>query len=182
MKAKWAAFLTAAALLLTGCSVQIPGFPQEESEPEIAVYNQLPLPALFADIPQTFTETSSEQIDKFYVCDDASIIFMEDPNPCNDLYAYAISALVEYQKLATSEETIDDAVIQGNSHTVQTLEFIYSLGEEGDGPTLHAIVGFISDGASVFTVTCKSEVDTFESHREEFLTTLRSVRIDRTGT
>ena len=181
MKTRLTAAAIALSLLLTGCGLKIPGLTSEDDTPAVPMRHELPLPALFADVPESFERTSSEDIDKYYVCGDASIVFMEDSTPCKDLYEYAINALVEYQKVARSIDNTKDNVITGDNLLVQTLEFDCVLIED-DGPNLHVLVGYVTDTASVFTVTCKSAPDTFESHREEFVETLRSLRIDRSGT
>ncbi len=168
--------LTAACLLpFAGCSFQ----KEEEPASVIDVYQALPLPDLFLNIPEGYEKTSSDMIEEYYLKDDASIIATEDPVVgCNDLHAYAINALLEYEKVATEVSNTQDGVVQAQDTLVQTLEFDYTLGADG-GLKLHCIAGYLTDGKSVYIITCKSQQDTFESHREEFMTVLSSARIDK---
>ena len=166
--------LTAACMLLpcAGCAAP------EEPAAEIDVYQALPLPDLFLSIPEGFEKTSSEMIEEYYIKDDATIIATEDVGVNgNDLHGYAINALREYERVATEVSNTVDSYIETPYSVVQTLEFDYALGEDG-GLKLHCLVGYLTDNVNVYIITCKSQQDTFEQYREDFMTVLSSARIE----
>ena len=180
MKYRLIAALAACAVLLTGCSA-VPGSKEqtEETNETRSVYVSLPLPDLFVEIPETYQETSSEYYDKYYINDDASIIITEDNEAGATMTArdYSLRALTQYKDMTYSFEMIGNETVAANFLNVEVLEFSYTIAE--DMPSLSSMVGFLSDGNSVFILTCKCSSENYDQHREEFLSVLRSVRIDR---
>ena len=179
MNYRFAALLICTALLLSGCSV-LPGGKQEENTTEtMIVYNSLPLPNLFVDIPERFTETSSQFYDKYYIHENASIIITEDKEAAGQSAKdYSIKALTEYQNMTNSLENVTTDSLYAGTLYVQYLEFTYTV-YEGDSP-LSVMAGYCTDGQSMFIVTCKCGAEEYQDYRDEFLAVLGSVRIDRT--
>ena len=177
MKHRLLCCLCLGAMLLTGCSAK-----NTESEPtQIPVYEALPLPDIKLDIPEGYETTSSELCEEFYVKDDASIIITEDKNgPFDSTYDYSIRALAQYQNLATTLEVSGNEVMQGANTSVQTLEFRYTFGDNAEGD-LTALIGYATDGQSMFIITCKSNTVTYEQHKEEFAAVMRSLMLTTTG-
>lgn len=179
MRYRILAVMASAMLLLTGCSRT-----EKETElPEetVIVYQALPLPEIYMDIPENYEATSSQFIEEFYIYEDASIIVTEDTSgPYSSMYDYAISALVQYEQVANDVRYTSDEVVEAKNCNVQVLEFNYTLGED-NAVKKSAMVGYASDGESIFIITCKSDTDTYESHRNEFMTVMRSVMMTRTG-
>ncbi len=178
MKYRIVAVLSMTALLLAGCSAN-----SEEKEPleTIAVYNALPLPDLSLDIPEGYEATSSEFYEKYYIQEDASIIITEDTNgPFASSYDYAVSALSEYQKVASKVEVITDEPIQGKNCSVHLLKFRYTLGENNEAD-MTCLAGFATDGSSMYIITCKSNTSTYSLHHDEFYTVMQSVMMTATG-
>ena len=166
------------ALLLTGCAAS---GKKEEPAATIPVYEALPLPDIKIDIPEGYETTSSDFCKEFYVRDDASIIITEDKNgPFDSTYDYSIKALAQYQGIATTVEVSGDEVMQGKNTNVQTLEFRYTLGDHAEGD-LTALIGYATDGKSMFIITCKSNTDTYAQHKEEFAAVMRSLMLTSTG-
>lgn len=177
MKALRLCCLAAAAVFcLTGCSGT--QTPSENTQETLVVHQALPLPDLSVKIPDTFETTSSEHYEEYYICDDASIIITEDTSgaPYNSAYDYAVSALVQYEDMAHSVTDVKEDVVYSGKYAVQTLEFTYTLDQNDEYP-LHSIIGYMTDSASMYIITCKSSADTFEKHREEFLSVLQSAYI-----
>lgn len=178
MKYRIIAVLIMTALLLTGCSAST-----EDQEPlaTVAVYNALPLPDLSMDIPEGYEATSSEFYEKYYIQDDASIIVTEDTNgPFSSSYDYAISALLEYQKVANEVEVVTSEPVRGENCSVHLLEFRYTLGED-NAVDMTCLAGFATDGSSMYIITCKSNTSTYSLHHDEFYTVMQSVMLTTTG-
>lgn len=169
---------TACALLLTGCS-GVSGKTEEQTSETLVVYKALPLPNLFVDIPERFEETSSEFYEKYYICDDASIIITEDQQSAGvSIKDYSIQALVQYQDLTKTLDITGDELVYADSLAVQVLEFTYTLAE--DGPAISTMVGFAGDLKSVYIVTCKCAEEHYAEYRDDFMTVMTSMRIDKT--
>lgn len=174
-----AALCLAAALLLTGCSSSGEG--TDSVEATIPIYQALPLPDIKLDIPETFSKTSSEFYEEYYICNDASIIVTEDKNgPFIDGHEYSINALQQYREIATTVEVLSDEVLTCQNSQVQTLEFRYTLGDNAEAD-MTAITGFITDGDSMFIITCKSNTATYEQYSETFRAVLTSAMLTTTG-
>ena len=179
MKYRLCTALTCMALMLTGCTMQ-PGASQDENTAEtMIVYNSLPLPNLFVDIPERFEETSSQFYDTYYVCGNASIIITEDTEAVNTSPKdYSTKALLEYQNMTSSLENVTTDILYAGTLYVQYLEFTYTISED-DSP-LSVMVGYVTDTVSMYIITCKCGAEEYKDYRNDFLTVLGSVRIDRT--
>ncbi len=178
MKYKLLCGLCITAMLLSGCS-QIQK--NNETTETIAVYDALPLPDIKLEIPEGFQTTSSEYCEEFYVKDDASIIITEDKNgPFDSCYDYSVSALAQYQSVATTVEVTESEMMQGKNTSVQTLEFRYTLGDNAEAD-MTVLAGFATDGKSMYIITCKSNTTTYEQHKNEFASVMRSVMLTTTG-
>ena len=162
-------------IFMTGCNVL-------EANEEITSYKALPLPDLFVDVPEDFQKTSSEFYEEYYICDDASIIITEDTREKQYIsaYDYSIQALVEYRNMTSSLEILSNEAISTNQNfTVQTLEFDYTIGDENDSAKLTCFVGYLTDGSSMYIITCKANTETYQNYRDEFLSVLQSAVIKK---
>jgi hypothetical protein len=178
MKHRILAVLAAAGLLLTGCgSISAK---EEVTEETMVVYQALPLPDLFVKIPEGYTETSSQFYEKYYIQDDASIIITEDnDSPNTPIKDYSTRALVQYQDMTKTLEVTGSDVVYAGHIAVQLLEFDYTLAD--DGPVLSTMVGYATDGQTIYILTCKCSKEHYDQRREEFLTVMQSIRIDKTA-
>jgi hypothetical protein len=177
MRKHFIPLLLAAVCLLSGCAASAN---EQEPTETMVVYKALPLPDLFVDIPEGYEETSSQFYDRYYIKDDAMIIITEDNEKGTmSPHDYSIDALTQYYKITHSLDMIHDEVVSAGNRDVQTLEFTYTLEEGGDA--FSTMVGFSSDGITMYIITCKCNAANYEQHREEFLTVIRSQRSDKTG-
>lgn len=174
MKKLMALFLTC-ALCLTGCGVA--GMDSSETLETVPVLQALPMPNLYIEIPGHFEVTSSQFYEEYYICEDASIIVTQDTEAEAgiSLEDYAVNALVQYQNVTTSLEVTNDELIYAGENAVQILEFIYTVGEGDAALSMHCMAGYLSDGESVYILTCKSNVDTYERFRSDFRSVMDSV-------
>ncbi len=165
--------------LLSGCAAA-----ETESQPEepIMMYQKLALPDLIVSIPENYQTTSSQAYEEYYICEDASIIITEDTSQPEypSTYDYAISALNEYEKVTSSLELLGNEELSSScAYNIQAMEFNYTLGEGEQMPALTCLVGYLTDGNSMYIITCKSNTETYSSHREEFREVLQSASIVR---
>ncbi|MDE7094076.1 MAG: hypothetical protein K2O52_04100, partial [Oscillospiraceae bacterium] len=94
-------------------------------------------------------------------------------------YDYSVQALLEYQNMTSSLELLSsDAISSSQDVTIQTLEFNYTIGDGDDSAKLTCFVGYLTEGSSMYIITCKANTDTYQNHREEFLSVMRSAVIN----
>jgi hypothetical protein len=176
---KISALLAVCVLFLTGCNTMVTDSNSSEQEETVNVYQALPLPDLLLDIPDSYETTSSQYYEEYYISGDASIIVTEDTAdaPYSSSYDYAISALVEYRNTTSSLELLDNGVVYAGGIAVQTLEFTYTIGEGEDCITKTCMVGYLTNTNTMYIITCKSDVDTYEEHHAEFTSVMQSVAL-----
>ena len=178
MKARFIPLLLAAFLALTGCAAGEGGENTAETLESIVVYKALPLPDLTVEIPEGYEEVSSQFYEKFYKKDDATIIITEDnERGAMSVRDFSVDALTQYQSVTHSLDMIGDEVTLAGIMTCRILEFTYTI-EEGDAP-ISSMVGFASDGSTMYIITCKCNAENYESHRGEFKTVIQSQRPDK---
>lgn len=168
------ALLFAGMLLFSGCSGQESA--ESTAETETPVYKALPLPELYLEIPERFSVTSSQFYEEYYICEDASIIITQDVEdaPYASVYDYAASALVEYENVTSGMELHNDEMVYAGTVAVQTLEFTYTVGEGEDALSKTCMTGYLTDTDSMYIITCKSDVETYASFRDDFLSVIQS--------
>ncbi len=170
-------FLLVLLLCLTGCETA-PQTPVSSQDSGITqdVYKALPLPDLYLEIPSDYTTTSSQFYEEYYVKDDASIIVTQDSSAANpeSMRDYAVAALVQYENAVGKLDVHNDEMVYAGNLGVQLLEFTYAISPEEDASKLTCMIGYLSDGASVYIITCKSSADTYQNHRDDFLQVMQS--------
>jgi len=166
------------SFLCAGCST--PGQSEEPPEESIVVFKALPLPDLFVDIPEIYEKTSSDAYKEFYICEDASIIITEDSRQSGyaSVKDYSVQALSEYQQMTSSLNLFNYETIRG-VYDVYILEFDYTLGEGDEQLRLTCMTGYLTDGKSMYIITCKSGTDTYQNYRDGFLQVMKSANIAR---
>jgi len=165
-------------MLFSGCAnaSDTPEMPAET----VVMYQALPLPDLIVSIPENYQKTSSKAYKEYYICDDASIIITEDTREkyYPSAYDYAVSALKEYQTLFPDLEYLSNETFPTQcDYIMQTLEFNYTIGEGDQATDLTCLVGYLTDSRSMYIITCKSNAETYQSHRQEFIQTMQSASI-----
>lgn len=166
--------------MCSACAAQ----PEKDSAPEetYVVYQALPLPDLFINVPENYQKTSSQAYQEYYICDDASIIVTEDTRQerYTSAYDYSVTALKEYENMTASLNYLDNETLStGCIYKMQTLEFEYTLTKEADATKMSCLAGYMTDGKSMYIITCKSSSATYPSHKNEFLQVMQSAVISR---
>ena len=166
--------------MLSGCAVQ----PEEESEPEetYVVYQALPIPDLLVEVPENYQKTSSEAYKEYYISGDASIIITEDTRQehYESAYDYSVNALNQYESVTASLNYLShDELSTGCIYKMQTLEFEYTLTDDADATKMSCLAGYMTDGTSMYIITCKCSSATYPSHKNEFLQVMHSAVISK---
>ncbi len=166
--------LLGCTLAFTGCSADT--VQEEEPAETKVVYQALPLPELYLEIPAHFGTTSSQFYEEYYICEDASIIITQDTAgaPYSSLEDYAVSAIVEYQNITTAFDLTNDEIVYAGNIGVKILEFTYTIGEGDTSISKSCMAGYLTDLDSMYIITCKSDVDTYETYRQDFLDVITS--------
>ena len=165
------------AMLLTGCQSETNT--EEQTIETVNVFQALPLPDLYIEIPEGYEKTSSQFYQEYYVKDDASIIVTEDSSQ-NDYPSnrdFATNALLQYKQTTKSLNYIGEDWIQTEKYKIYVLEFSYVVAE--DVPEMTSYIGYVTDGFTMYIITCSAHSDTYLNHKDEFRQALSSVRITK---
>lgn len=168
------ALLLACSLCFAGCTAQ--ESPENLEETAAPVFKALPLPDLYLEIPERFTTTSSQFYEEYYICEDASIIVtqdMENP-PYSSVEDYSISALNEYEAITDDLEFLRSEMVYAGKIAVQVMEFNYTVSNDTGSVSKTCMVGYLTNTVSMYIITCKSDVDTYEEYRDDFLSVITS--------
>lgn len=174
------ALLSVLIFMLCGCET-VPSFSGKSEVSEIMI--PLSQPDLEFSVPQSFSETSTENNNTAYICDTASIIINEDK--LNEL----VPNLTEYVKYskelyrsATDKYTQiseEETVINGLDAVIT--EFVYEINGTSGILSMQCIVGFLYDSSEddkkVYVVTCKSDSESYPDYRNGFINTIKSIKL-----
>ncbi len=170
------ALLLAGMFCFAGCSTLEQTDSIAETEPPM--FKALPIPDLYVEVPERFSTTSSTFYEEYYICEDASIIVTQDTSnpPYSSVEDYSVKALNEYKSVTQDLEYIASEMIYAGTAAVQTLEFNYTLSNDTGTVEKACLVGYMTDTNSMYIITCKSDKDTYQEYREDFLRVIQSAR------
>ncbi|MBR5362512.1 MAG: hypothetical protein IK134_04220 [Oscillospiraceae bacterium] len=131
------------------------------------------------EVPAGFTETNSQYYEKYYVCNDASVIVTGEDLTIygQDVKTYSEDVKAQYQNTAddflllSEEDTAVDGV------DCRLFEFTYAIKGDGVSQEMQCMTAVIIKDERVYIVTCKSHRDTFMNYRQPFRKMLESIRI-----
>ena len=162
-------------MLLTGC--QSGDSTEEQITETVNVFQALPLPDVYIEIPEGYEKKSSQFYQEYYTKDTASIIVTQDTSQpsYSSNRDFATSALMQYKQTTKSLNYIGEDWIESGIYNVYVLEFSYTVGE--DVPEMTAYIGYLTNGYKMFIITCSAESTDYPNHKNEFRQVLSSVRI-----
>ncbi|MCC8070153.1 MAG: hypothetical protein LIO71_10450 [Ruminococcus sp.] len=134
-------------------------------------------------VPEEYTETSSEYIDKYFTKDDtASIIFTKDSDVyqydnANEYYSNAISQYKE--TFYNVQEISSEVVTVSGIYNAQIVEFSYEIYSESNVIDMTCYVEYILTGNTVYIVTCSAPTDKYSNYRNDFVQSIDSISINR---
>lgn len=165
------------AMLLTGC--QSSTDTEEQTIETVNVFQALPLPDLYIEIPEDYQKTSSQFYEEYYVKDDASIIVTEDTSRHDypSVRDFAVEALAQYKQATKNLNYIGEDMIQNEIYNIYVLEFSYTVAD--DVPEMTSCIGYLTDGNSMYIITCSAESQNFAQYRDGFRQAIGSARISR---
>lgn len=158
--------------------------PEEESSEIVSGTEMIIVPSEMPDrismeIPAGFTETNSPYYEKYYVCNDASVIVTGEELTIygQDVKTYSEDVKAQYQN------TADDFVLLAEEDTAvdgtdcRLFEFTYAIRGGDASQDMQCMTAVIIKDERVYIVTCKSHRDTFMNYRQPFRKMLESIRI-----
>lgn len=170
--------LAASGLLLaclSGCGNRKGESSGTDESSMIEVIIPLEMPDIDISIPKDYAETSTENNSTVYIKNDASIIVN------SDVFTDNYKTLDEYVEYAdeTYRSVADELQILSREerNDGKLLEFIYSFNSENGVFSKYCMTAYFTDGEQLYLVTCKADVGTYESYREEFLSVIDSVKL-----
>lgn len=170
------ALLLAGMLCFAGCSTQ--ETTESVTETESPMFKALPLPDLYLEVPERFSTTSSQFYEEYYICEDASIIVTQDTSnpPYSSVENYSVTALNEYKSVTQELKFIGSEMIYAGDVAAQTMEFTYTLSNDTGSVEKTCLVGYMTNTDSMYIITCKSDADTYQEYRDDFLRVIQSAR------
>jgi len=175
------ALLSVLIFMLCGCDT-VPNTSSGTSEIMIPLFE----PDIDFSIPESFSQTSTENNNTAYICENASIIVNEDKltESVPTLSAYATYSKETYQKITDSFEIISEDKNQNiNGLDSTVIEFNYGINDENDTLSMTCMVGFYCDPINrpgkIFIVTCKSDSESYPDYKDDFFKTIKSVNLNQ---
>lgn len=131
------------------------------------------------DVPAAFQETNSNYYDKYYVCNDASIIITGEEMQLYgvSLEDYATNVRQQYESTAEKFQLLSESDIRINAKNCRLFEFTYDIVGSSETLTMQCMTAVFLEDDEAFIITCKSHADTFQSYRPLFSKTIESVEI-----
>ncbi len=129
--------------------------------------------------PAGFTETSSDYYEKYYIKDDASVIVTGEPLTIYGMDAehYSQSVLEQYKSTVEGFELLNQEDIIVSDAACKLMEFQYSITGVDQERKMQCLTAITVKDDYVYIITCKSNVNTYLSYREEFRHTIESINI-----
>ncbi len=130
-------------------------------------------------VPAGFTETNSPYYDKYFICNDASVIVTGEPLTLYgmDVKTYGESMKQQYREAA------DDFTLLSEEDTVVSeadcclYEFTYAIKGEDAVQEMQCITAVVIKDERVYIVTCKSHRENFMNYRQAFRKMIESIQI-----
>ena len=144
----------------------------------IVVPSEMP-EGITMQMPAGFTETTSPYYDKYFICDDASVIVTGEPLTIygQDVRTYGESMKQQYQ------DTADDFLLLSEENTSVAnadcclYEFTYAIKGEDVTQEMQCLTAVVIKNERVYIVTCKSRRETFMKYRQPFRKMIESIQI-----
>lgn len=131
------------------------------------------------EVPSMFEETSSRYYDKYYVCNDASIIITGEEIQFYGvtLDDYAKNVRSQYEDTADSFRIISEESVKINDQDCRLIEFTYAINGSSESLTMQCMTAIFLSEEESFILTCKSHADSFQNYRAAFSRAIESVKI-----
>ena len=130
-------------------------------------------------VPQGFTETGSDAIDKYYVFRDASIIVTGEKLVIKGEHVehYAENMKAQYEKTADEFTLVKEEQIDVNGVQCRMMQFRYSIIAPDAKQVMECLTGVLIKNDQTYIITCKSHAETFPGYLDTFRNAIKSVVI-----
>lgn len=131
------------------------------------------------EVPAGFTETSSPYYDKYYILNDASVIFTGDTLPDYNQTAesFAEGVKQQYEQTADNFRLLSEETVQLTTLSGKLLEFTYDIVGSESSQSMECTTAIFVKNGKVYLITCKSHQDTYSGYRNIFRRMIESVVI-----
>lgn len=131
------------------------------------------------DVDPSFTETKSESYDKYYVCNDASVIVTGETLNIygQNVRDYGDSVLQQYSASADGFTLLSDETVPVAKTDCRVLEFTYSIRSEDAEQKMQCTTAILIKDERVYIVTCKSHMENYALYRQTFRRMIESIQI-----
>ncbi|MBR3044529.1 MAG: hypothetical protein IKI45_08610 [Oscillospiraceae bacterium] len=156
----------------------------EESSAVISGTEMLIIPSemperISMDVDPAFTETNSAYYDKYYVCNDASVIVTGEKLSIygQTVKEYGDSVLQQYQQTADDFALLSDETIPVSEVECRVFDFTYAVKSDDAQQNMQCTTAVLIKDEQVYLVTCKSHLENFSIYQTAFRRMIESIRI-----
>lgn len=131
-------------------------------------------------VDPAFTVTKSDYYDKYYVCNDASVIVTGETLNIygQEVGSYGDSVLQQYQDTADGFTLLSDETVPVAKTDCRVLEFTYEIRGEETVQKMECTTAILIKDERVYLVTCKSRMENYSGYRQTFRRMIESIEID----
>jgi len=135
---------------------------------------------IHVQIPGSFTQTSSDAYDKYFVRNDASVIITGESQPGigGQTEEYTEQVKQMYAQTADDFQLVSEDVLNVNGLMGHRLEFTYAIIGTDARADLQCMTAIFVKDDYIYIITCKSNRATYSNNRETFESIIKSVTID----
>ncbi len=174
---KFLAILIIISMTLCGCTKSHCNTSKTPDSSMDEIIVPLKMPDININIPDKFKKSSTEINETVFICNDASVIINSDKLPENVKTSddYADYAIKHYTDMTDSLKVISRSVVNSDSGTkITQVEFTYSVSTNNGKLTKTCIAGYFVDSDTIYMITCKSDNNTYQSFKSDFLGIIKS--------
>ncbi len=134
-------------------------------------------------IPNYYTQTSSQYIDKFYIRDNvATIMLTEDTNYSisnTDIDTYYNNAIQQYSNTFDEFNVISTQDVDYSfKGTGKIVEFSYTIYGKDEAKDMSCYAEYILLNNRTYIITCSTTSDTYQTYRDDFVYAVSTITIN----
>lgn len=130
-------------------------------------------------VDPAFTETKSPNYEKYYICNDASVIVTGEELMMygQTVETYGDSVLQQYRDTADDFTLLSDETVPVNEVDCRVFEFTYAIRSDEAQQNMECTTAVLIKDEHVYLVTCKSRLENYPTYRPAFRRMIESIQI-----